>query len=76
MIKNEGELAKNVQTVRDHCSPNLESKECSNAFKEVSDFMQQKGNLQDNLSSRNLLKMDGNSLIIDPNIYPSEKSEK
>ena len=75
MITNEGELAKNVQTVRDDCDFNMTLDPCRTALNEIMDFMKQDGPLQDQLRSNDKMKMDGNSLIMNPNIYPSEKSE-
>lgn len=77
MIKNENELASNVQTLKD-CTdkgPWLAEKDnpCEKAFQEIMDFMKQDGPIQDALKSRDLLKVEGNSLVFSPNLYPKEK---
>lgn len=79
MIRNEGELATNVQTLRE-CTdkgPWLAeaSNPCEKAFTEIMDFMKKGGSLQEQLSSRDLLKVEGNSLSFSSTLYPSEKSK-
>ncbi len=76
MSNKEGELANNVQTLRDTCQWKPEGPECSKAFSEIMKTMQEDGPLQTQLRDRNLISSDGKSLIINPNIYPSDKSEK
>lgn len=80
MIRNEGELATNIQTLKE-CTdkgawPAEASNPCEQAFKEVMDFMKKGGSLQDQLSSRDLLKVEGNSLSFSSTLYPAEKSKK
>ena len=79
MIRNEGELAQNIQTLRDCSDKGSWSAEgnnpCEKAYQEVMNFMKQEGPLQEQLKSRDLLKIEGNSLTFSNTIYPSEKSK-
>lgn len=79
MINNENELATNVQTLKE-CTDKgawLADKEnpCEKAFQEIMDFMKKDGSIQDALKSRELLKVEGNSLIFSPSLYPKEKKD-
>ncbi len=78
MIRNEGDLAHNVQTLKDKCEKVTPSnaETCSNAYKEVQDFMKKDGNLQTQLKDRGLISLDGNSVTFSSQIYPSEKQDK
>ena len=73
-IKNEGELAKDIQTMRD-CTGH-QSEACGKAINEVMDFMKQGGPLQDQLTKTNMIKLNGNTIDFNPAVYPNEKSEK
>lgn len=77
MINNESELASNMNTLHEcgEKGPWSASSDnaCEAAFQEVMDFMKKDGPLQDSLKSRDLLKIEGNSLTFSPNLYRSEK---
>ncbi|MBX9721180.1 MAG: hypothetical protein K2X81_07290 [Candidatus Obscuribacterales bacterium] len=75
MSNKEGDLAHNVQTLRDTCHWKPDGPECGKAYNEIFKTMQENGPLQTQLRDRNLISTEGNSLIIDPNIYPSDKQQ-
>jgi len=76
MIRNEGELASNVQTLRDKCDGKFESGTCQHAFTEVMDFMKAGGKLQEQLATKGLLQLDGNSLNFSETLYPTADKSK
>lgn len=67
MIDNETDLRHNVRELR-NCGSNFDDA-CEKAFKEVSDFLKGGSTLAKDLSSQNMLKMDGNSIVIDNTLY-------
>lgn len=73
MGMSENRLADNIQTLRDKCD-DLSLDPCKNAFNDVMDFMRQDGPLQQQLIDRDMIKIDGTSLVFSNGIYPSGKA--